>query len=198
MSITDKGLEGKYKNIQRGEDKIKFLYYFNDDFSDILKSLQRRGFQGLPPNNEQVELSGVTAADSEVVVEYPYIMEKPVVKSDNKYYISMDITHRFLSLETDEDKKKTNLYFNYKAVDACTSELTIPSGYKVTYKPADMKIDKQKYKFEIKYELIGNKILYKRSITLKEQTIPLEQLSEWNKDLAKLKSAYLEMLILEK
>ncbi|MBR5971334.1 MAG: DUF3858 domain-containing protein [Paludibacteraceae bacterium] len=198
MSITDKGLEGKYKNIQRGEDKIKFLYYFNDDFSDILKSLQRRGFQGLPPNNEQVELSGVTAADSEVVVEYPYIMEKPVVKSDNKYYISMDITHRFLSLETDEGKKKTNLYFNYKAVDACTSELTIPSGYKVTYKPADLKIDKQKYKFEIKYELTGNKILYKRSITLKEQTIPLEQLSEWNKDLEKLKSAYLEMLILEK
>ncbi len=198
MTITEKGLEGKFKNIQRGDDKIKFLYYFDDDFSDILKSLQRKGFKGLPPTNEQVELSGVTSADKEVIVEYPFILEEPIVKSDNKYYISMDITHRFLSLETDEDKKKSNLYFKYKAVDAYTSELTIPSGYKLTHKPADLKIDKQKYKFEIKYELKGNKILYKRSITLKEQTIPQEQLSEWNKDLEKLKSAYLEMLILEK
>lgn len=198
MKVTNNGLEGIYKNIQRGEDKIKFLYHFDDDYTDILASLRSSSFKGLPAEEEQVKITGTSSSDKEVVVEYPFTMSAPITQANGKYYISMDFTHRFMSLDIETANRKTNLYLRYRAVDAFTSELTIPDGYKVSYLPANLTIDKKRYKFEVKYKQKGGKITYTRSVTLKDHTIPTKELDEWNKDIEKLKSAYMEMVTLQK
>lgn len=198
MKLTDKGVEGVHKKILRGEDKILFLYDFKDDFTDIVKKLHNQGYEGLPTDDNQVTLSGISSADKEVVIEYPFAMESPITKANNKYYVSMDIINRLISMNIETEKRKNNLYFDYKAVDSYTAELVIPNGYKVTHIPANLTIDKDKYKFEVKYTQKGGKIIYTRSITIKEQTILQKDLDEWNKDIKQLKSTYMETVVLEK
>ncbi|MBP5456377.1 MAG: DUF3858 domain-containing protein [Paludibacteraceae bacterium] len=196
LKITEKGLEGSFKNILRGEDKILFLTYFDDDYSDIIESLHKKRFKGLPAENDQVKITGIQPSNQETIVEYPFSTMESFTKTDKKYYVSMDIKCTFIFLDT--EKRKTDLVFPYKAVDSYSCELEIPTGYKITHLPQNLLIDKEKYKFEIKYNQKGNKLYYSRAITLKDPTIQEKELNEWNKDLAQLKSAYMEMVALGK
>ena len=196
MKITEKGLEGTFKNILKGEDKITFLSYFDDDFSDVVESLRKKRYKGVPVENDQVKITGILPSSPQTVVEYPFVMTEPFTKTDKKYYISMDIKHTLMSLVT--QKRETDFEFLYKAVDVYTCELEIPSGYKVTYLPQNLSIDKERYKFEITYKQKGNTLTYFRSITLKETNIPVKEFDEWGKDLEQLKSAYMEMVTLGK
>lgn len=199
LNISGNTLKGDYKNVRRGEDKIYFLANMDDDFTDVVKSLNALGFKGLPESDDEVKIANTQASDREVVISYPIELTNELVCAGNEYLVSMELDNKASNIIIDMKERKSALSFlNYKASDAITTELTIPAGYKVAYTPANLSIDKPYYKFEVKYTKKGNKLVYYRSIIMKKTIIPLSEIPTWNKDLEALRSAYLEMVVLKK
>lgn len=198
LNITENALKGEYKNFRRGQDKISFLNVMDDDFTDVVKSLNAMRFKGLPDSDDMVKITNTQSSDKEVTIAYPIELTNNLVSAGGEYMVSMELDNKASNMSIDMKDRKTDLSLGYKASDALVTELTIPNGYKVSYTPANLSIDKPNYKFTVTYTKKGNKIIYHRSIIIKKTIIPLAEIPAWNKDLEALKSAYMEMVVLKK
>ena len=196
ISLKDGKMCGTYKNILNGEEKVDFLYSMENYDNDLMETLQKNGYKGLPSDESQVKVSGGKSGDLQYTIEYPYIWKRDLSQAGNDYYVSMDMNKMLASMDVDVKKRTTALDFGSKKCVSYTSELTVPAGMKVAYTPSNLLIDKPKYRFEIKYSISGGKVVYKRNITIKQPVIDVKEFAEWNADVRKLKNAYLSQILL--
>ena len=66
-------------------------------------------------------------------------------------------------------------------------ELVLPAGKKCVDLPERLVVDHPAYEFSGSYEVTGNKVKLKKSLTIKDSIIPADQLTTWSSFLDQLK-----------
>lgn len=94
------------------------------------------------------------------------------------------------------DKRNQDFQFNYKSRNVQHTEVALPRGAKVTL-PEPLLIDRDGYKFSVKYNYVNGKIVYDRVCEIKNLILKVNQMKQWNDDMKALDKAYLSLPIVK-
>lgn len=198
FAIDQNKLKGTLKNTFKGDNKTRFLSLLEDNDNELMSTLHSSGFIGLPEKERNIKVSSLSASDSTISIEYPFEDRSDLILADGKYYLSMDLWQNMIYGDVDIEKRTTDLFLKNKKVYSYVAELEIPANYTVSYKPANKNIDNPNFSFNTQYIIKGNKLTYKRNLTIKNPLIKKEQFKEWNNDIKQIKASYLEQVVLSK
>ena len=149
-------------------------------------------------NVKNIELKGLSSQSKEIEMSYQITNKSGIQSLGSEFYIDLEKNKDFLNNNIDLEKRVNDLEFMYKHHIITNIVLHIPSGYKATHIPTSLNIHKDDYIFRTEYKQQGDKIIYKKQITILSSHLPKERFSEWNADLSQLKKAYMEQIILTK
>jgi len=82
----------------------------------------------------------------------------------------------YVPSEVEQRKTDVKLRITYQDTDSI--QYIIPEGYNLEYKPDDVEISSEFGKYNVRYELNGNKLLYIRTIEMKKGIFPKEKYND--------------------
>ncbi len=192
-------LQGKCSQFYMGESKQNIMSLMDATPKDRLNQAIEIYLSANSQNKvSDVNLKGTSSQSKEVGMEYRITNKSGIQNIDEEYYIDLEQKKDFMNFTIDIDKRVNDIDFMYQHHIVSNVVLHIPFGYKVTYLPDPLNIIKDSYVFKTEYKQIGDKINYKKTITILADYLPKERFEEWNSDISKLKKAYMEQLVLIK
>ncbi|PVD53500.1 hypothetical protein DC498_02990 [Terrimonas sp.] len=146
----------------------------------------------------QLQTSDLNERDNALDINYQLDHEDAVSGFGDELYIDLDFRKDMDNADIDINKRTTDLVFSYKKYLIYETELTIPSGYKINQLPEGLNIDEPAYSFKINYKTIGEKLVYRKEITIKDTRLRKAAFAKWNASISQLKKSYNEQIILTK
>jgi len=78
------------------------------------------------------------------------------------------------------------------------TSIEIPAGYKPQPLPEALNISRDAYIFAISYQQQGNKVVYKKELSIRNTRLPKAAFAQWNLDIEQLKKTYEQQIIFTK
>jgi hypothetical protein len=94
------------------------------------------------------------------------------------------------------DKRTHDYWFSYKTHTSKEIQLNIPAGFKVTSMPGNLDIKNPDYEFKINYQQQAGKIIYTKTLIIKNPRLSKSKFAQWNKDIEQLAKSYNEQVVL--
>jgi len=196
--IENDNLVGTINKEFSGESRASFLYNYNnvknDKKEDALKWFIASNDKNYAISN--IKTSDINNRDKTLELSYDVNLANQVSSFDNEIYIDIDYDKEYQHLNLKERKK--DFMLSYKTFDDITVNLEIPEGYKVSKLPTNLDVKTTDYDFSLKYEVKGNKIIYKKQFNFKKGIIKASGLEEWKKNHESLLKNYAEQIVLTK
>lgn len=198
LSINGTDLTGTVTSNWKGEEKEYVLYQLNN----IKKDKSQEAFKKyLADGNSDYKVtdlktSSVDDIDGDLTASYTVVHSNVVSSFGKEYYVDLDFKKELGSSDFDTSKRKLDYLFPFKTDIERTTELTIPSGYKISSVPPNLSVKNNSYDFTITYTQQPNKIIYHKSILLKKTRLSTADFKQWNEDISKLTEAYNQQLVL--
>ncbi len=198
LTINGNDLTGSVNDEWKGEEKENILYQLNyirkDKSQDALKKY-------LADGNSDYKITDLTTSnlndiDSNLTATYTVTHSNAVSSFSKDYYVDLDFKKELGSSNFDTTNRKLDFLFPYKTHLERITELTIPAGYKIGSMPPDLSIKNTNYDFDIRYIQQPGKIIYHKTIILKNTHLAKTNFKQWNSDIAKLTDAYNQQLVL--
>lgn len=193
-------MQGKARQYYMGESKQVIMSLMDatpkDKLSQTLKVFLEN--DNSKDAASDVEIKGASSQSEEVEMAYQIINKSGIQALGSEYYIDLERKKDFMNNNIDTEKRINDLEFMYRHHIVANVVLHIPSGYKVTHLPPPLNIEKEDYIFQTEYKQEGDKITYKKRITILSTYLPKARFAEWNKDISLLKKSYMEQIILTK
>lgn len=200
ISINGTSLQGKVEHTFNGESREWLLDRLHsmkkDKLSSALQSYLSEGQQKYSVN--ELKNTDLTNRDRELKLEYRLDHADAVASFGDEYYLELDYRKDLENATIDIEKRKHDILFPYKQNLIYETELTIPEGYTVTQMPKALHINEPAYSFKIDYKKEGQKILYRKEITIRETRLKKASFGQWNTDIQQLKKNYNEQITLVK
>ncbi len=199
MSIVDKSLKGNETFSLNGERKTSFLRQFSalktnkqdEALSNYLSKHDKNLHLERYSNSNLSERSGLLQFD------FDFLLNNQIVTVGDEIYVNIDRYKEFSSVNFEKDR--TRPYdFNNKVFLLSETVLEIPKGYRVKYLPVGMNEELEDFSFSVNFEQIGNNIISKKQIAIRQSIIDESKFSTWNSTIDKVKSAYNDQIILIK
>ena len=200
LKIVDSHLKGTLTQQYKGEGKVELMYLYNDilgNYKDkAVDYLINRG-----DNNIKIikhNTPNFSEREKPLEVTGTIDISNKVLKFDDELYIEFDQFKDYQNGQIDTTRKST-LNFSRKTYKTDVVELVLPRGYKVKHIPEDLIIQNNTFSLEVTFKEVGQKIIYKKSIKLKQPMMEKENFQPWNDMIDKLnKSIYKNMIVLTK
>jgi hypothetical protein len=198
LAINGNDLQGTAEHLWKGEEKENVLGNLNDTKIDkageaFNKYLSNHNHDYVINN---LVTSDVTDIDNDLKANYTVSFKNGVSHFGKDYYVDMDFRKEFTGSNIDTAERANDYWFYYKMNIARETELTIPTGYKVSSLPNGLSVQNDNYEFNIQYSNQGNKVLYKKTIVFKDPHLAKAKFVQWNNDIAKLTETYNQQLVL--
>lgn len=197
LSISGTDLTGTVSDHWKGEEKENILYQLNnikkDKSQDALKKYLADGNADYKISN--LATSDINNIDGDLTANYAVTHSNAVSSFGKDYYIDLDFKKELNGGDFDSSRK-LDFIFPYKTHVERITELSIPSGYKITSLPPNLTVNNKDYEFEINYTQEAGKVIYRKTITLKNTHIAKADFKQWNNDVHKLSEAYNQQLVL--
>jgi hypothetical protein len=192
-------MTGKAVQTYKGESKQLILSLMNRTKKDKLDTALK---EFLERDRSQNEASGVTMtgghSQAEAMSITYSIKNKTSVQSyDNELYIELDYNLSFGN-EIDTLKRINDIQFPYRYCDIAVIALDIPNEYNVTSLPPSLEIVKDAYRINLRYDRSGEKIFYRKEISISNPVLKKKDFDTWNADMKALKKASLQQIVLTK
>ena len=113
-------------------------------------------------------------------------------------YIDLDYRKDLLNFTFDLKERIHDYWFSYKTNTQLEVQLTLPPDYTVTALPPDISVKNEDYEFSATITKLPNKLIYNKSIIIKNPRLSKNKFAQWNKDIEKLKAFYNEQVVLSK
>jgi hypothetical protein len=198
LAINGTDLTGTVSEQWKGEKKEEILYQLNyikkDKSQDALKNYLSDGNGDYKITD--IKTSGLDNIDGDLTANYSFIHSNAVTSFNKDYYVDLDFRKELNNGSFDLDKRKLDYLFPYKTHIERVTELTIPAGYKVTSLPTDLSVKNNNYDFNTTYTQQAGKIIYRKTIILKNTHLSKSDFKQWNDDIAKLAESYNQQLVL--
>lgn len=198
LAINGNDLAGTVSEEWKGEEKENILYQLNyirkDKSLDALKKYLADGNGDYAIKD--IKTSGLDNIDGDLTANYTVTHSNAVSAFNKDYYVDLDFKKELNNSSFDIDKRKLDYLFAYKTHIERITELTIPNGYKVSSLPQNLSVKNNNYDFNITYTQQADKIIYRKSIILKNTLLAKANFKQWNDDIAKLTESYNQQLVL--
>jgi hypothetical protein len=189
LSLGDASLKGHVKVILTGEERKNFHNYYHviakQARDDFLKEMIEFGNSNLTAAN--VKTSDLNNRDISVEIEGDIDLTNYINVIGNDQYVSIDFFPKNLRSYMPDEKRTRGIDLESTFTFEDEIELIIPSGKKCIDLPGKLFVDNPAYAFSGSYEVAGNKVKLKKTLTIKESVIPVEQLPVWRSFLEQLK-----------
>jgi hypothetical protein len=198
LSINGTELNGTAEHEWKGEEKEYILSQLNG----IKKDKSKEAFiKYLSSNNKDYSLTDFTTSnlddfDKSVTAKYNLSFRNAVSNFGKEYYVDLDFRKEFGSFTFDTADRTHDYWFDYKTNVQRETELVIPAGYSVTGLPPNVEIKNADYEFVVNYIQQKDKLIYKKSLTIKNPKLSKSKFAQWNKDIEKLNQSYNEQVVL--
>jgi hypothetical protein len=198
LTISGTDLKGTATHEWKGEEKEYILWQLNS----IKKDKSQESFIRYLSNGNNdylitdLKTSDLNNFDQNISAAYTIDHKNAVSSFDKDYYVDLDFTKELGDFTFDTAKRDVDFWFSYKMNMSKETDLTIPSGYRVTSLPPNLEIKNVNYEFTIKYTQALDTIVYKKNLIIKNIKIAKSMFIQWNKDIEKLAGAYNEQIVL--
>ncbi len=199
FTLNDNILKGHLKVTFTGEERTGFHQYFQelptDRKKEVLQKMLEFGNDNLNATN--VKTSDLSNREIPVVIEGDIDLSNNIIRDDKEIYAGIDFFPRKLSAFMPDEKRVNPYEFNsiYTAEDEI--ELSLP-GYKIKDLPEAFTQQATDYGFNGSYTQQGNKIVLKKSLSIKTGNIPKKEFTNWKDFLKKLKDFNNNIVMVEK
>jgi len=199
FSIKEDKLIGNGQILFKGNRKTDFLNMVNF----VPKGEQEEWLVNyLSNNNKNVKIAledykHPKNRDKDVNINYDIELDNYILELADEKYVNLDFDNEFANMEI-PDERTLPYEFKNKYFYNTTSKIDIPSGWKSTYIPESIKIDTDKYSFDLSYTKNDQQIIYNKRITIKKQLLRTKDFEQWNKTIHSIKEFYEDQLIFSK
>jgi len=199
LSVSGTSLTGEASHQWKGEEK-EFLV---TSLNNIKKEKSGDSFKKYLSNHNSDYLitdlvtSDLTNIDTDLTATYQVNHKNAVNIFSKAYYIDIDFRKDFASMTIDTADRAYDYWFDYKTSTVRETELNIPENYDVSVLPPNLEIKNANYEFNVQFKVIAGKVLYTKTILLKNPNLSKSAFKQWNSDIDKLKQNYSESLILK-
>lgn len=197
FSIADNVLKGTGTTALNGETKKNILYYWNTLKTDDRVSFMKRYLSGKasPDEFEKPQVIGLKR-DTVMMIRCGVALKNQLYKNNQELYVDLDFEDDFASAQVKKDRKVPYM-FHSRSNKKVKMELTIPDGYQLSYLPEPLAIKSPYYEFDMRYQVMGNKIVYTRQIKILKNTLPTTEFEKWNSSIQELKNFYNNQITLK-
>ncbi|UYZ62952.1 DUF3857 domain-containing protein [Hymenobacter weizhouensis] len=194
------GLRGTGRLALTGYPKVHQTYALDGlnkvDEAKLVKGLVERG------NNkffvDKYAVRHLDARDQPLLVDYEYRLQDYVQRLDDEVYVNLNLDQRYAADRLDPTKRTLPRTNDYHHVTRTRTEFEVPTGYEVTYLPANATGQAEVLGFSIRYERKGNKIIQEKEVYVNYLLLEPTQFGQWNTVVDKLNNAYRDALILKR
>jgi len=199
LSVNGTSLVGKVNFVWKGEEKESILSGLN---SIKLENTDKAMVKYLADDNldytvNNLKLSSTANPDKDLTATFDLDHKNAVNVFSKDYYINIDTKKELADIVIKTAERKHDFWFSYKMNINIQTELDIPANYKAADVPADLNITNPDYEFHLSYSKLPNKLVYKKSLLIKNTGLPKAKFEQWNHDVEILNKAYNETIILK-
>jgi hypothetical protein len=198
LTIDGTNLKGTVSQEWHGEEKEYLLSQLNS----IKKENVKESFQKhLTENNNDYTISDLVTTDlnnydKAVTVKYNLMHKNALSSFGKELYLDVDFRKDFGNFTIDTAERKLDYWHFFKFNVLQETEVSLPAGAKITSVPQNLFIKNDDYEIDITYTQQPNKLVYKKSIIVKNPKLPKSKFNQWNTDFKKLKDLYSEQVII--
>jgi len=197
---NNESLKGTSEQIYKGEARSDLLNKIQSIKTD---NLNQALTNYLSENNQSYQISNLTTTpllgiDTALKIKYDVFFKNGVSAFGNEIYAELDFRKDYDDFIIDTAKRKHPLMLPFKSNIDQETELVIPTGFKITAQPADLKLQHPNIDIQLSFKLIGNKLLYKKLIKVKQVMLKPADFVQWNAIMEKLTEKYKEQIVLTK
>ena len=200
LSINGTSLEGSVSREWTGEEKEFILARLsatrkentNDAFIKFLSS-----------NDKSYVISDFTTSklddyDKPLNTNYKMKHTNAISAFDNALYLDLDNRKDMSDFIFDLTKRSKDYWFSYKTNTQIEVQLSVPAEYTVTAIPAPLLVKNNDYEFTATVTKQPGKLIYAKSILIKNPKLSKSKFEQWNSDIEKLKAFYNQQIVLTK
>jgi hypothetical protein len=199
LSVSEDKLTGNVTHLWKGEDKEVVLAGLNGIKKERADDAMIK-FLSNDNNNYSIsdmKLSSTDNMDKDLTVTYILDDKSAVSVFSKAFYIDLDHDKEFINSAIKTADRKHDYWFEHKMNICKETELTVPANYKAGSIPAPLNIVNPDYEFHILYTLTPGKLIYKKTILIKNTHMPVAKFAQWNNDIDQLAKAYNQNIILK-
>jgi len=200
LKVDGASLKGNAEQRWTGESKE---YLLSQVHGIKTEKLQDALLQYLADNDSKYVLSNLKTSDlhnwnTDMQISYELQHQDAVTSFGNEMYIEPDFRKEFSGMDIDTAKRTQDWLFNYKYHLVNETSIEIPAGYKPQPLPEALNISRDAYIFAISYQQQGNKVVYKKELSIRNTRLPKAAFAQWNLDIEQLKKTYEQQIIFTK
>lgn len=189
LTLNGGMLKGHAKVVLTGEERKDFHNYYHaiarHAQQDYLNEMLEFGNTNLTAAN--VKSSDLHNREVPVEIEGDIDLTNNISLIGDNQYISIDFFPKNLRSYMPDEKRTRGYDFESIFSYEDEIELILPAGKKCIDLPAKLVVDNPAYAFSGSYEVSGNKVKLKKTLTIKDSVIPADQLQSWGGFLEQLK-----------
>jgi hypothetical protein len=198
LKVSGTSLSGSINHLWKGEDKESVLNGLNsvkqEKAEDVLVKFVSDNNSNYQVTN--LKLTNLTNYDKDLTATYDLEYKDAISSFDKALYINLDVKKEFGTAKIKAGRRH-DYDFGYKANICTETELTLPDSYQVSHLPKPLHIINPNYEFHLQYTSVGGKLLYKKTMFLKNARLSKTGFAQWNKDIEQLAGSYNETVILK-
>lgn len=199
LTIEGTTLSGTVNHLWKGEDKETVLSGLNSIKKERADDAMIKFLSNDNSDNEikNLNLSSTDNPDKDLTATYSVNYKNAVSSFSKSYYVDLDLKKEFLKSAIKIEERKYDFWFDYKMNMSKQIELAIPANYKASNVPPALNIVNADYEFHLQYENLPGKLIYKKTILIKNTHLDKSKFAQWNKDIEQLSKNYNENIILK-
>lgn len=198
MKIEGDNLTGHVKEVYKGQSRTSFLQGYNHIKSNKKKDALKYYLDGGDGNYllTNIKTSDISNREQDLSIDYDFVLKNAVSSFDDEIYIDIDYDKDFGGL--DFEKRKTAYQLYSKTDLESTTNLEIPTSYKISEMPKGLSVSNEDFMINISFKLQGNKLIYHKKMIFPNALIHKKNLQEWQKAYKELDNLYKTQLTLIK
>ena len=198
LSIDGTDLKGTATRQWKGEEKEDILTNLNS----LKKNKSAEAFitylSGKNPDYmiSDFKTSDVNNFDQHLTASYRLNYKNAVSSFSGDLYVSLDFGKDYYNGTIDPLQRNFDYWFDNKMRMIRETELIIPPGYSVKSILPNLEIENDIYKFSVNCTVLINKIMYRKTLVIKDMKLTRNKFAQWNKDIERLTASYNEQIVL--
>jgi hypothetical protein len=191
ITINELLLNSHVKKTFNGESKLDLIRGFNyletESKTEVL-------YNYLKDNNINFKISNIVSSDlgnRDIVPEISYDLniQNQIIKGNDRLYVNIEWERDFDGVWFDSTRR-VDLDLGHKNYVKRIVTLNLNKDQKVLSLPTALNIDNEYYAFKLEMKVVGNTIIYNKTIINKKDYLPSSMLKTFMDDCKKLSSFY--------
>lgn len=197
FKIDNTSLTGNGSTSMNGEVK-KILFNISDN---VKKEDLEKFFRGViagesNPDNFKIMKYSPFDRDQRWSISYDINLKNQVYTNNKEFYVDIDFEEDYKNGKLEKDRAVPYKFMS-RSFKKTHAEVEIPQGYKLEYLPQPYHVENTYFTFDMKYNLINNKVVYTKEIKILKGMLPVSEFTNWNTAIDGLNKFYNDQVILK-